>query len=49
MYDLEFRKYHRTTPGIRTLLLVPGVGCNQTTMQEPIFEEIFAVRQEYDD
>ena len=46
-YDLGFRKYHCTRQGIRMLLLVLSVGRNQTEIQEPISEEIFAARQEF--
>jgi len=48
-HDLVYRKYQCTTQGLWTLLCFPGVGCNQTEVQEPISEEIFAVLQEDED
>jgi hypothetical protein len=30
-------------------MAIAGAGCNQTEIQEPVSEEIFAVRQENED
>jgi len=46
-HEHGFRKYHRTTLENQTLLMVLSAGRNQTEIQEPISEEIFAARQEF--